>query len=130
MVPHRDDVDALAGREPGEDGDDPYADIDISALPEWWRKGIEEHRAYGLRPYRPPRFEDDTIYPSLEADLEAEFDITLTLVCYDIETGVWSVVVDGEHIAELERERSPEGYSVIRTTGPAFRELIENAVEQ
>lgn len=120
------DIESLSHRSPGEDEEDPYAEVDIDELPEWWRKGIEEHRAYGLRPYRPPRFEDDTIYPPHKQELEERFGIDLTLICYDIEKNVWDILIDGEPVGEVKRIRSPEGYSVIGMTSDEFESHIES----
>lgn len=124
-----DDVEALADRAPGADEDDPYADVDIDALPEWWQRGIREHRAYGLRPYRPPQFADGTLYPPLKRELAERLGIDLTLICYDVEENVWDVLVAGDRIGEIERRRSPEGYSVIDTSPSDFEELVREAVD-
>ena len=40
-----DGVDALRDREPGEDPDDPYADVDLDELPDWWREAVQEFAA-------------------------------------------------------------------------------------
>ena len=122
-----DDIESLSTRAPGEDEEDPYADVAIEELPEWWQKGIEEHRAYGLRPYRPPRFEDDTIYPPVKRELEERLGCELTLICYNIEKNVWDVQVDGVTIGEVKRIRSPEGYSIIGMSSEEFESLIESS---
>lgn len=122
------EIEKLADRSPGAEHEDPYADVDISTLPDWWQKGIEEHRAYGLRPYRPPRFADDELYPPLKKELESTHGIDLSLICYDIEENVWDVRVDGEKIGGIKRRRSPAGFSVIGIDHDEFRELVAEAV--
>lgn len=117
-------VDDLQDRSPGEDDEDPYEDVDLSALPEWWRKAIEEHRTFDLRPYRPPRFRDGEIYPELKNQLEADHDRNIRLACYDVEDGEWEIIVDGETVARTERWRSPEGFSVIDMESEDFRRVV------
>lgn len=117
-------VDDLEHRSAGEDDEDPYEDVDLSELPEWWRKAIREHRTFDLRPYRPPRFQDGEIYPELKNELEGTLDVEIRLACFDVEGGVWDIVVDGETVAKTERWRSPEGYSVIDMASEDFRQVV------
>ena len=121
----RDDrIDRLANRSPGQDDEDPYRDTDLDTLPAWWRKAIDEHRAYDLRPYRPPRFTDGEFYPEVKRELEEAIGDEIRLTCYDVEGGVWDVIVGGEKVGETERWRSPEGYSVIEMSSGDFREAV------
>lgn len=117
----------LQDRSPGQDDEDPYEDVDIDSLPAWWRAAIEEHRAYGLRPYRPPRFTDGEIYQEVKGELEESIGEEIRLVCYDVEESVWDVVVGGEKVDETKRWRSPEGYSVIELTSDDFRVIVTDS---
>ncbi len=127
MTETGDEIAKLSERDPGADDEDPYEEVDISTLPEWWQDAIEEHRRYDLRPYRPPRFEDDVIYPRMKAEMQEELGADIMLVCYDIESREWDIIVDGEEVASVTRERLPEGYSLIEMTSEEFRTVIEEA---
>lgn len=124
----RGEIDRLSDRKPGEDEEDPYADVDIRSLPRWWQEAIEEHRAYDLRPYRPPRFEDDVIYPQAKLELQEELGADIMLVCYDIAEANWEILVDGTRVGEVERERLPEGYSLIKMSSQQFEDVIRESV--
>lgn len=123
-------VAALRDRDPGEDEEDPYADVDVSALPEWWQRAIREFEAHGLRPYRPPRFEDGTPKHEVVAGLETDLGVEVAVRGVDATHGDdWTVFVDGEPAGTVGRHRSPEGYSVFETTSDAFERLVRSAVE-
>ena len=123
-------VEALAGREPGEDPEDPYADVPLETLPDWWREAIEEFAAHDLRPYRPPRFADDELTQPLIDALEAELGVTVRLMGLDARyLDDWSVVVDGEPVAEVPHRRSPDGYSRFGIEADAFETLVREAAE-
>lgn len=121
------DIEELQGREPGEDPENPYEDTDVSELPAWWRKSIAEFREYGLRPYRPPRFEDGVLKHEVVDDLEQEYEIEIRFVAYASQIGTtWEVQVDGEPVGEIERRRSPEGYTVYAMESGAFADFVES----
>lgn len=121
-------VAALRGRRAGED-DDPYEDVDVETLPDWWRAAIEEFEAHDLRPYRPPRFSDGTIAPPVVQQLEQEHDCTITLVGEDVRHGdAWSVYVDDTQVGTIDRHRSAAGYTVYELSRDTFTELITAAV--
>ena len=123
------EVEKLSGRSPGEDPENPYEDTDISALPDWWQRTIEEFRQYGLRPYRPPRFEDGVLKHEVVDDLEDEYGIEVRFVAYASQIGeTWEVQVDGEPIGEVERRRSPEGYTVYGLESDAFVDFVETSL--
>jgi len=124
------DVEKLQGRDPGEDPENPYENTDISELPDWWRESIEEFRQYGLRPYRPPRFEDGELKHEVVGDLEDRHGVEVRFVAYPSgspATGrkVWEVRVDGETVGEVDRRRSPEGYTVYGMDSGEFVEFLE-----
>lgn len=119
-------IETLDGREPGEDPENPYEDTDISELPDWWQKTIEEFRQYGLRPYRPPRFEDGVLKHEVVEHLEQHHGIEVRFVAYSSQVGkTWEVQVDREPVGEIEHRRSPEGYTVYGMESDAFAEFVE-----
>lgn len=123
-------VEGLRSRAPGADAEDPYEDVDVSALPEWWRRAVETFEAHGLRPYRPPRFEDGTLAHEVIDDLESDLGVAVTLGSVGADYRErWAVRVDGERIGAVGRRRSPEGYTVYETDPDEFRELVRAAVE-
>lgn len=123
------DPDALRGRAPGQDPEDPYEDVDLDALPEWWREAVELHREYGLRPYRPPRFADGTLKHEVVPELEAELGVDIRLSGIDARYGDdWTLLVDGDPVAEIPRQRSPEGYTVYELDPGAFERLVRDAL--
>jgi len=124
------DVDALRARDPGEDPEDPYADVDVSALPGWWRDAIAEFEDAGLRPYRPPRFADGELTPEVIRDLETELGVDVRFVCFDGRYGDdWAVEVDGEVVSEVGRHRSTEGYTRFEVSSSEFRALVRAAAD-
>lgn len=124
-----DRVEELRTRDPGED-ESAYEDTDLADLPEWWRRNIEEHEEYGLRPYRPPRFADGVIVPPLLDDLRERFDVDIELVGLNATYGDdWSVHVDGSPAFEVSRHRDPDGYTIIEQSSDSFVETVEEAVD-
>ena len=118
----------LRRRDPGEDAD-PYADVAVDELPEWWRRAKREFEAHGLRPYRPPRFEDGTLKYGVVDELEAELDVDISFTSIDSEyTKEWELRIDGEVVDRIGRYRSPEGYTVYEIDADAFVELVGSAV--
>jgi len=123
-------VEQLRSRAPGEESEDPYEDVDVSTLPDWWRRAVETFEAHGLRPYRPPRFEDGTLAHEAIDALESELGVEVTLGSVDTEYRErWAVRVDGEPIGTVGRRRSPEGYTVYETDPGEFRQLVCGAVD-
>lgn len=108
----------------------PYDDADLSALPDWWRHAVLEHRRYGLRPYRPPRFEDGVLKYEVVTALEARLGVDLRFVGRNAAYGDdWTVEVNGEPIGTIARYRDTEGYSVYEMGSDEFVEWVESAVE-
>lgn len=113
----------------GYDEEDPYADEDLSTYPDWWRRNIEEFRAHGMRPYRPPRFADDILTPPVIDDLEAELDVTVRLRSVNPQAGGdWEVVVDGDPVATVDRRREGEGFTRYAVDADEFEALVRDAV--
>lgn len=120
-------VSALRSKAPGEDHEDPYDDVNISTLPGWWQKAIEEFEEHGLRPYRPPRFEDGVLKHEVIEDLEARHDVDITFIGFDSRFGDnWEIQIDETSIGEIGRHRSPDGYTVYETDSDEFVEQVES----
>lgn len=118
----------LASRAPGEDGDDPYADVDLATLPDWWRRAIREFEAHDLRPYRPPRLADGTPVHEIVDDLEAELDVDVTFGRVGRDGQDWEVRVDGTVAGTVGRHRSPDGYTVYEVAPDSLAALVRDAV--
>lgn len=118
----------LESRSPGAD-EDPYADVDLEELPDWWRRAVEEFRAHDLRPYRPPRLADGALAHEVVEELEAELGVELSFGSVDAAFRErWEVRLDGDAVAAVDRHRSPEGYTVYEVDAERFRELVREAV--
>lgn len=123
-------VAAISHRAPGDDPGDPYASVDLSTLPGWWRRAVAEFEAHGLRPYRPPEFTDGTPTHEVIAAIEADHDVDITLRGVDVSPGDdWTIAVDGRAIGPIGRRRSPAGYTVFECTGEAFAARIRTALD-
>ena len=122
----------LRSRRAGFDTTNPYADIDITALPDWWQHAIEEHRQYGLRPYRPPRFDDGELKHEIVEALEERHDIEIQFIDTnanpDGPANTWELRVEGECIGHVQYRRSPEGHSVVRMASTEFIDYVETRV--
>lgn len=115
---------------PGYDDDDPYETEDIDEYPEWWRDNIKEFRAFGLRPYRPPRFVDDSIVPEVVDSIEDEEGIKVQICSINPqEADDWEVRVNGETVITIEHWRSDDGYSVYDITADEFRSDIKEKLD-
>lgn len=128
---------ADGGTDPPPDGfersgeEDPYDGEDLAEYPDWWRRNVEEYRAYGLRPYRPPRFEDGVLVSPTLDDLEDELGVEVRLRVLNPERGrEWRIEVDEEPIDTVEKRRLTEGYSEYGTTAEAFESTVRRAVEE
>lgn len=122
-------IDELQGRDAGDD-EAVYESISHDSLPRWWQRAADEHDRYGLRPYRPPRFEDGTLTPPLVEDLEAEYEVDIKFVGLNASYGdAWSVYIDGEAAFDIDRHRDPDGYTVFEETSQAFVQSIRKNID-
>jgi len=112
---------------PGFDEDDPYTDEDLDGYPDWWRENIELFREHGLRPYRPPRFEDGEFTTELIRDLEDEFDVEIRLRAREPMDADWELWVDDEHVSDVARRRDGDGYTVYELSSDRFERLVREA---
>lgn len=118
------------GLPPGYDEANPYESADVEDYPEWWRKNIEEHREFGLRPYRPPRFTDGSIVPEVVDAIENEEGVDVQICSVNPhEDDDWEVRVDGETVMTVEHWRSDDGYSVYDVTADEFRSGVEDSLD-
>lgn len=118
-------IEELASREPGSD-ETVYEDVDVEELPPWWRRAIEEHEKFGLRPYRPPRFTDGTITPPVINRFESEYDVAIQLRGKNVSPGDdWTVFVDGSPAFDVPRHRNPNGYTVLEMPRETFLERLK-----
>lgn len=116
---------------PGYDEEDPHEGVDLTSYPEWWRRNVEEFRAHEMRPYRPPRFADETVTTEVIDHLESELGVTIRIRVVDTHIGgEWKVFVDGDPVQSIERIRSEAGNSRYEITSEAFKELVRDAVEK
>jgi hypothetical protein len=125
-----DDPPRAATLPPGYDEHDPYEGEDLSTYPGWWRRNVEEFRAHGMRPYRPPRLADGTLSPPLLDDLREEFGVELRFRSVDPGSGSdWQLVVDGEAVATVEHRRHGDGYTVYDLSAGELRRVVRDATE-
>jgi len=110
--------------------DQPYADVDLAALPSWWRNAVEHFEDRGIGPYRPPRFEDGTLKPELVRELEVTLEISIRFRCKNATVGDdWTVLVDGESAGTIGRHRSRDRYTVFEMTGSEFADWMHSVVD-
>jgi hypothetical protein len=125
-----DDPPRPASLPPGHDDEDPYEDADLSTYPDWWRANVEEFRAHGMRPYRPPRLADGDLSPPLVRDLAAEFGVDVRFRARNPQSGgEWVLVVDGDEVRPVEHRRHGDGYTVYGVTSDEVRAAVRAAVE-
>lgn len=129
MADHDDSSDA-GGDLPRRD-ENPYEDVDLDELPDWWREAVEEFRRFGLRPYRPPRFEDGTLKHDVVERLEDEHDADVRFLGVDTRYGDdWTVEVDGESVGTVPRRRDQDGFTVFEMAADEFREWFRERVDE
>ncbi|GAB6862919.1 hypothetical protein ACFR97_13465 [Haloplanus litoreus] len=123
------EIEKLRARDPGEADDEVYEDVDIAALPGWWRRAIEEFEEHDLRPYRPPRFSDGTLKHVVVDRLESRYDVTFRFIGMNVSYGDdWEVYVDGNRIGTIGRHRSPHGYTIFEMESDEFVSWVTEAI--
>jgi hypothetical protein len=126
----REGIAARRSRRAGADDADPYAEIDRSDLPAWWRAAVEEFEAHGLRPYRPPRFADGVPTHAVVPGIEEAFGVEVAFTSVDSDyREEWEVRIDGEVALTVGRHRSPAGYTVYELDSEAFLERVREALD-
>jgi hypothetical protein len=129
----RDDTETrIDPRDPPDwlDGDAPYEAVDVDELPDWWADAVEEFRAHGLRPYKPPRFSDDVLVPPVVHRLESAHGVEIRFMGVGVRYGdAWGVYVDGDVIATVDRERTADGHTRYETTSEAFERVVRDHLD-
>lgn len=116
--------------EPIRTESDPYEGEDISTYPDWWRENVELFRKHDLPHYRPPRFTDGEYTTPWVKVLQEELDVDIRFQCIDPQSdGTWTLVVDGESAATVDRSRAREGYTEYGITSGEFKRLVCEAVD-
>lgn len=129
--PPEQEIEPLRHRPPGMDVENPYEDVDIESLPDWWQESIRMFEEYGLRPYRPPRFADGALKHKVVHELEEEFDVTIDVRGFDVTyEDDWTVLVDGASVSTVGRRRSPNGYTVFEVSSEEFEAIITAAIDE
>lgn len=124
-------VEDLRSRNPGDDPENPYEDVDIETLPKWWQRAIEEFETHDLRPYRPPRFADGALVHEVVSPLEREFRVTIEFASVDCDYRErWAVFIDGTKIETIGRHRSPAGYTVYEVDHNEFESLLRETMNE
>ncbi|WP_042665575.1 hypothetical protein [Haloferax sp. ATB1] len=112
-----------------EDDEELYRDVDTEQLPGWWADAIEEFRNHNLRPYKPPRFDDDMIVPPVVQYLESVHNITIRFMNVNMQHGDdWGIYFDGTLVSTVSRERTPAAYSRYGITSGEFKQLVHDYV--
>lgn len=108
------------------DADSETAD---ESRPNWWLRATDHFEAHDLVPYQPPQFADRTLKHTVQRELEATLDVTISLQCKNAEVGDdWTVLVDGDPVGTVGRYRSRDGYTMYEIDPDEFRDLIRSAV--
>lgn len=124
-------IDALADRPPGYDESDPYEDVDVSTLPDWWQAAIAEFEAHDFRPFRPPVFEDGSVVQEVIDEVESRFGVTVSIRCTNPDRfGDWIVCVDGTEVAEFPRRRRSSGNTIYGLSSDDLRGVVRHFVER
>lgn len=122
-------IEYLGNRPAGKDPDDPYEDVNLEILPDWWCHSVEEFRQHELRPYRPPRFTDNELVPPMVEQLETDFDIDIRLLGLNVTEGDdWNIFVGDKEVASIGRHRDPAGYTVFELSRQEFEEVIREFI--
>lgn len=110
---------------PGFDNSNPYSDIDTNKLPNWWKDNIDLFSNHGMRPYKPPRFNDSSLVPKVISNLEAKYNIIIHLrsKAQRLEKN-WIITVNHKDVARVSRHRDGSGYSVYDISSLEFEGVI------
>lgn len=105
-------------------------EVDETDRPDWWRRNAAEFEAHDLPDYRPPRFADGVLVPPVVEHLERVYGVEVALRGFDATTGSdWSVLVDGQAVAEVGHRRSTDRHSVFEVDAESFVATVAAAVE-
>lgn len=111
--------------------EDPYSDIILSELPDWWQKAIEEFREYNLDPYQPPVFKDGIYKYEIVNELEEELEADIDFIGREVpESDNWIVRIDNHPIGTIGHHRNSGGYSVYEMASQKFRKWVLNQIDE
>lgn len=102
----------------------PYEDVDVSDLPEWWQTAIAEFEEHNLRAYRPPQFADGALKFEVVRRLERQLDVCIDFVRLDLSSDDWTVRIDNTPVGTIGRHRDANGRSVFEMESDDFSEWI------
>lgn len=123
-------VEDLRGRKPGEDVLNPYENVDIDELPDWWRDAVQEFSDKDLRAYRPAVFEDGAIKREVIDQLEEDHGVDIDIVGKNVREGDdWSIRVNRVECGSISYRRVPAGYTVYGMESKEFSEFIERVLQ-
>lgn len=99
--------------------------------PDWWAENAAIRERLDLPAYEPPRFADGTYTHKVVPDLEAEFGVTVRFVGLNTRyPDAWTIRVDGEPVADIERRRDARGNTVYGHTAAEVRAVVAGAVAE
>lgn len=105
-------------------------DDETEGQPRWWRDVSAEFDAHDMPAYRPPRFSDGAIVPTVVQRLEDDLAVSIRLRSINPQRdGEWEIVVDGEPVDSVGRRRESEGYSLYELSAGAFESIVREVVE-
>lgn len=114
---------------PGYDENDPYEGVDITTLPDWWRRNIEEFNDHNMRPYRPPRFADGTLTPQLRTELEETFEVSIEIRSSNRPNEAnWMILLNGDLLTTVGHYRHGDGYTVFDIDSETVKTLVRESV--
>ena len=97
-----------------------------SNRPEWWTKNRELREELGLPEYEPSRLLDGAYVHEVVDELEAEYGCEIEFVSLNPSyPSRWEVLVDGEAVTTLTRERDERGNNVYQLSAADLRGWIE-----
>lgn len=106
-----------------------YRDREVRQLPNWWANAIEEFREYDLRPYKPPRFDDDVIVPPVVQRLESKHGVNIRFMGVNVQYGdSWGIYIEGTLVSTVSRERTSDAYSRYGITSGQFERLVHDYI--
>jgi hypothetical protein len=117
-----------SGLPAGYDDASPYDGEYLSTYPQWWRANVELFEAHGMRPYRPARFADGAVVRTVLERLESDLGVNLSLQASDPgPSAAWAVLVDGDTVAHVDRERTTEAVTRYLVNASTFERLVRDA---
>lgn len=109
--------------------EEPYEDVDVEDLPQWWQDCLAEFEAHGLHRYVPAQFSDGTVVHEFVKHLESQYSVDIQLLRVGGSPGdEWTVRVDGESVGTLPRSRVRQKFSLVEVDSETFHDLIRSSL--